>query len=301
MFASRPRQEITRIGETRMNQGANCLLAASLLLAAGAANAVLVEVDWINANVLVNGSSDGSGTRPVAIANATSTVGFDTHTGTAIQNENGFSSLELTVSCDGNEGFACNGSPDEEINNRATAIRSITFTNDQAYAQTGTFSFSLSGMELELFFVGGEASVEFAVGATNGSTYNAEMTIWSYFSGAPIYDILTSTMFTGTIVTSECFEGFCNRGSMTVDPLSGSISLGTLDPGQSVTVQTTFDIYTSYRPFEIGAQAKAVDPGTFSWDFSPASASPVPLPASAWLVGTGLIGASIVRRRKQRA
>lgn len=283
-----------------MNQRASCLLAAPLLLATGAANAVLVEVDWINANVLVNGNSDGSGTTPVAVANATSTVGIDTHTGTAIQNENGFSSLELTVSCAGNDGLACNGTPGV-IENRATAIRSITFTNDQAFAQTGTFSFRLSGMELELFSVGGEASVEFAVGATNGATYNAEMTIWSYFTTVPVYDILTSTMLTGTIVTSECFQGFCNRGNMAVDPLSGSISLGTLAPGQSVTVQTTFDVYTTYEAFEIGAQAKAVDPGAFSWNFSRVGTSTVPVPASAWLFGIGLIGASIVRRRKQKA
>lgn len=287
-----------------MKRRANRLLAALSLLATGTANAVMVDVDWISANVSVNGSSDGSGTTPVASANATSTANTDTHTGTAIQNENGFSSLELTVSCSGNEGFACNGDP-SAINNQATAIRSITFTNDQAYAQSGTFSFRLSGIELELFFGGSsfnpEASVEFAVGATNGASYIAEMTIWSQFVGtAPVHEILTSTMFTGTIVPSECFFDWCNKGSMMVDPLSGSISLGTLAPGSSVTVQTTFDIYTTYHATEIGAQAKAVDPGTFSWDFSRVSASPVPVPASAWLFGIGLIGAGAVRHRKKK-
>lgn len=276
--------------------------AAIALVMASPGYAVSVSVDWINANVLVNGISDGSGTRPVATANATSTVGgVDVHTGSALQNENGFSSLELSVSCGGYVGLACAGD-NTEINNRATAIRSITFTNDQADAQSGTFSFSLSGMEMELFLTDAEASIEFAVGATNGSSYNAEMTIWSYYDGgAPVYEILSSDKFSGSVVYEDCYDGFCQRGTIDVDPLSASIALGTLAPGESVTVQTTFDIYTVYTATEVGAIAKAMDPGTYDWEFSSANVSQVPLPAAAWLFGSAVIGAGAMSRRKRTA
>jgi hypothetical protein len=288
-----------------MKQKNRIAVAATVLALASPGYAVTVSVDWINANVMVNGVSDGSGTRPVATASATSTVTnsgvVDQHKGTAVQNENGFSSLELSVSCEGYEGSACTGGS-SEINNRATAIRSITFTNDKAYAQSGIFSFSLSGIEMELFLTDAEASVEFAVGATNGANYRAEMTIWSYYDGsAPVYDILTSDKFAGSIQYEDCFGGFCQKGTIDVDPLSSSIGLGTLDPGESVTVQTTFDIYTVYTATEVGAIAKALDPGIYDWEFSPADVSQVPVPAAAWLFGSAVIGAGFFSRKKRSA
>ena len=281
---------------------------AAFFAGASAASAVTVQTTFVNANVNVNGETDGSGSLPVATATATSTVSTqgatDVHTGTAVQNENGFSSLELTVNCDGNEGFACTGGTDV-IENRATAIREVSFTNDTGVAQTGTFSFSLSNMKLETWHYGGsdpEASIEFAVGATNGANYFAEMTLLSTFPpSGPLHEIITSTNFSGTVQNSECSFGFCHKGTVDVNPLSGSISLGTLAPGQSVAVQTTFDIFTKYTPTEVGAQASAQDPGSYSWSFTPAgNPSVVPLPASGWalLSAFGLVAA--LRRRRAR-
>lgn len=275
---------------------------------AGSALAVTINVDWLNANVDVNGTTDGDGSQPVASANATDTLtshaGVDTLNGTAIQNENGFSFLELTVDHNGYEGLAATGDI-TEINNRATAIRKITFTNDTAVAQQGTFSFSISGIKLETFHAGGgptdpEAKVEFSLGASNGETFDASMTLRAtYPPGGQNHEIVDANQFSGSVVTSDCYAGHCQTGTVNVDPLSRTISLGLLDPGQSVSVTTTFDIYTVFNATELGAQARAQDPGSYSWSFTPlTSVAAVPLPAGAWLMLSAMGLTAALRRRK---
>lgn len=287
--------------------------AAIVFLSASSTGAVTLDVttDFINANVDVNGTTNGAGSPPSAFATATDTVTSfgvtDTITGTAIQNENGFSSLELTVESDGFEGFASTGQ-DGAVNNRATAIRQITFTNNTSFATVGTFSFSLSGIELETYRVGGgadsEAKVSFAVGATNGSTFDAEMTLRGTLpNSGPLHEIVSASNFGGSVVTSECVSASsCYKGTVNVTPLSDSITLGVIAPGDSVSVTTTFDIETSFSRNENGAQARAIDPSTYSWTFAPVGGpqpAPIPVPAGAWLMLSGLGAIAVLRRRKR--
>jgi hypothetical protein len=296
-----------RKGNLGMIALAKTLLATTALWIVGAssASALMVKVASLNANVSLHdgAATDGSGATPVATASASRVVTVqgisDTTTGFALQNENGFSSLELTVNCDGFRGTACTGGTDR-LENRATAIRELTFTNDGAVAQSGTFMFSLSGIVLESSHYGGgpidpEASVQFQAGATSGATYDAELTLRSRFpaSGGPVHEIVSSDKFSASVTPSECSFGFCYKGVADVDPLSGSLDLGVLAPGRSVTVFTTFDLRTVFNATELGAEARGVDPGQFSWVFADVGGggsptAPVPLPAGGLLLLSGL-------------
>lgn len=289
-------------------------------VAASQAEAITVNltptVDFINATVNVNGKADGSGDTPVAFATETDTqvvsdqgfTSIDTTTGTAIQNENGFSSLELKVDTNGQEGIAATGIPGA-VNSYATAIRKITFTNNTSFATVGTFSFSLSGIELETFRATGtstdtEARVFFDVGSTNNQQYEAKMTLRGVSTGSgSVFSISGAQNMSGPINLSSCFApGDCQKATVPVDPLSGSITLGVVAPGDSVSVFTTFRIETQFDRFENGAQAKAIDPGSYSWNFTQVGGTPiVPLPAGGWLILTGLGAFTLLRRRRGRA
>lgn len=288
--------------------------AALWAIAATQAAAVTVTVDLVNAQTVINGSNASDSSTPVAQSDQTQTFGaqsIDTVTAKAVQNEDGYSEVRLTVSNSGVEGLAANGSQ-TTIDASAAAQRQITFTNDTGTATVGTFDFRISGVELELVHGGGgpidpEASVSFTANAnkTLGGAllddYQADLTFAAGFND---FRIDSANGFGGTIQRQDCFGTVCTRGVLPVNILTGSLNLGVLQPGESVSVKTVLTVQTKYNGTEIGALAKAFDPNGgsyFSSTFTPVGTPPaVPLPAGGLLLITALAGTAAWRRRKSR-
>lgn len=287
------------------------LALAALAVTSTHAAAVTFKVDYVSAFVDADGKTDTNFDLPFAEAEETQTyvasipglTVTDKITAKATQGIGGFSSVSLEVESNGNQGFASTGVV-RTIDATAQAVREFTLTNDGATATgAGKFDFRISGIELEVFHAGGgpdpEITLDFLAAATNGDSYIANITLKGEYNNFYTTD---ADKFSGTVSRDDCIGDTCYRGKLSVSPLSGSLDLGFLAPGEGVTIYTSLRMRAKYGSLEVGASGRALDPNvsmfesSYVFDGGPGP-SVVPLPAGAWLLLTGLTGLAALRRR----
>lgn len=296
------------------------LTVAISALAGHAANAATISEDWvIDVSAEAAGAQDGGAVQaPTAShsASKTTTKGGDVITAEAFQNKDGVSRVSVDVMCDDVETLACGGYADETTA-KARAYRQLALTNTGTSATDfGVFDFRISGVELEVFNGGGfgsgpppvipEANVSFSAFAQIGFSpttpvdqFDAMMTLTGRYND---FRIENASGFSGTVQRQECFDNTCLRGFVPVDPLSGSLNIGILQPGETAVIVTELIVDTKFAGYEIGARASAADPNGASYSsysFGPPPA-PVPVPATGLLLLSGLVSVGAMRSLKGR-
>ncbi len=288
------------------------LASGLLLLSPAAALAVTVTTTDVTAVVVGAGTPLQDSSQPRAAVTEdlfyTGPGGFsDIVSALAVQDVSGFSqvALELNKGRTGLEGI---GGAGLRAQPQAIATRTVTVGNDDPlFLPAADFDFRISGVELEVY---NATSLDFLPSATlsfQARALRGDGSIVDEF-----FSQITLTGISGAFVLSEqgeftaSFEdlgcngfGACFGRRAVVDPLSGKLALGILDPGEVITISTTLTVATDFVGREIGAQARGLDPnGLTAFGVTVRDPSVVPLPASAWLLVAGFGALGLRRRRK---
>ena len=285
-------------------------------LSAGALSASTVEIGYaLTSFAKVDGATDVAGVStpdPTASSNVTTLKGNfvkDTITATAVQNSDGTSFVEAEVTCEGIVGMACGGYS-EVTTVKAQVDRTSVQRIDSVFSVGGgTMDFRVSGVTLGAFNAGGsdtKATVRFDAmlfvndGGNLVDQFSANMTLTGSYNNFQITD---ASGFSGALQLSDCSFGVCNRGTVNVDPLSGSLNFGRLLFGDTLFLYTKLAVETEFTGTEVGASARAFDPnGTVvtTLNFQP-DVPAIPLPATALLLASALAVPLGIGRRQQRA
>ena len=185
----------------------------------------------------------------------------------------------------------------------ANTFYRTSFTNTAAFATDFTSNFLINGPAVSVF---GNASYTSALGA------QAKANVYMY-SDSGLTDKVTLFLELANygsgleLLHSGAGINDYNIGGSTgyiMDSYSGSFS-GVLAAGETVTFDSRMFAAVWGDGLENGAKAFIGDPNDlsttpgFGGEFTMASVSTVPVPAAAWLFGTGLIGLFGISRRKK--
>ena len=283
----------------------NSLLAAVVMASlASMANAATIIPVFTKAEARIDGASTVNDGLPTSFAQQTVTGSEFAATVTAFQNQTGFSQLSLDVtSYDANGSFAADAQPHDLF---AATYLILNFLNEGTTAEYGFFDFTLSGMSLTSLTAGGDAptaSLDFGIISTGpnagGSDYFASIGLLGTFDNPTITN---ANGMSGTLTKTFCFAGPCYGGDLQVDDLSGTVSLGQINPGEYAQLTIFMLGSAQFAGTESGAQVFATDPNGASflnYNYRSAPVSAVPLPASLMfsLAGLGCL-AGLARRRR---
>ncbi len=275
---------------------------------AGAAQAATVTYSIANVSATIDGNTSTTSNTPTAYESQTQSGQDFGASVTAFQNVSGFSQLSLDVtSYDAYGSFAADGMQHDLS---AYAGLGLTFTNTGSVAEYGTFSFSLSGLQLHTFNAGGntaEAELSFYAITSSGDSYSASMGLRGDYNAPELFNV---DNFSGSPVESNCYMDTCYEATVDIAGVNDALTLGLLNPGDSVNVQLILSASASMDGAETGAEVMATDPdGYFFWSYEgrPIDTTPnpspseVPLPPSIALGLTGLALLRMVGRKGRQA
>lgn len=216
------------------------------------------------------------------------------------------------------EGQVANG----ENANRGSTVSSITQseTNNSGAAQSYSMDYALVNMALDLngdqggasfgvnplandqtSAIGAFVDYRIAVNGVDQIAFHAEL-----FGGGGTYQVANLQNLTGSTTGSSVqFDfGFPGQGErLNLDDVFGSLDLGTLQDGESISVVSTLTVGYVGNGFENFMFATFGDPNQIAAGPILAASTPppaVPLPAAAWLLGLGMASFGVVRRRKSK-
>ena len=137
----------------------------------------------------------------------------------------------------------------------------------------------------------------------NGSpVFNAHL---DAFGGSENYTTANTVNLSGTLIPQNCSTFGCTGMLVEIADISGTLDLGTLGDGDSITVETVLTAGFYANGFENEVDVRFGDPsalnltgaltGTTTGGGGP---TVVPLPAGALLLGTALFGLGATRRRR---
>lgn len=290
------------------------------LLAAAPTNALTITPLAVIANTTAEtpgGLESDSETFGSGSASATSVSSYtvtdsfgsttDTVTAAAFQRDDGFSYIELKVDSNGFPNVAATGKLSGYGATADTAFV-LDYYNDGAAAVNPIFNFTLSSIAAVLFHGGGgpdpvEAKFNFKTHILEGGdSFSASATAQGNYND---FQLVDANNMSATIVTSDCFFGVCQTGNYIFDDITESIAVGLLNPGERKTVVVEMGAETIFNGTELGAYARIKDPSggpafTYDTTFVPVGPTPVPLPASAFLL-LGAFGSLVALRRRHRS
>ena len=253
--------------------------------------------DYQQANTgSISSSSTNTGTT------AYSRSGVETGSGTGVANAEAYASETGVTSASVSGLLHTDNASVSGLDLSATSFYSIEYTNDFLYSVDFAYDYLIkpSYIELASNSVGAGAQAKASVNMFLGSDVTSEIVNLQWFNlGGNYGEEFSST-------GDASFTEDRNLGYFRYDlgAVAGTFS-GTLGIGESVTINTMLEAYVyGSRTYEspVGGLAYVGDPNGLSisgFDITPTGVSTVPVPAAAWLFGTGLLGLfGISRRRK---
>ena len=212
-------------------------------------------------------------------------------------------------------GFVANG----ELANRGSTVASMTQseTNSSGAAQSYELDYFLVNMALDLNgefggssfgvnplandqtgAIGSFIDYRILVNGVEQIVFHAEL-----YGGGGTYLTDNVQNLTGTLngSSTEFAFGFGGGERFDIDNVAGTLNLGTLQDGESMTVESILTVGYVGNGFENAMFATFGDPNQVTTGAIRTSSNPppvVPLPAAAWLLGLGVASFGVMRRRK---
>ncbi|GAB4536582.1 MAG: hypothetical protein Tsb0019_37870 [Roseibium sp.] len=261
---------------------------------------VLEKITPIFAEITVDGSGSPVSSEPIANAQQTQ-GGDDAYSATATMNTSGSSSVDARNT---NDGYIAYSGDTTKRTVRAAADFIASYTNVGSTQVFGIFSYTISDMLLQVVNGGGfpstaKVSHEFKVlfGASP-SSFSGEIELTGNYNDFQITSV--SGFESPTVEREECYMDTCQRGVAAIADLSKQYSLGILDPGETVSLYYSLAVEIGFNGTEVGATARAMDPGGPIFTASAVPASTVPLPAAGWLLVTSFGMTLLAGTRRKR-